>query len=111
MEAEKQLSNKNVYKEVNFNEKLIQDLQKPITGFLKNGGFKIDKELNYFSFDHMRACNLIKLYFFLKINKRLFNIPARSVISNCGTPTVKVSYFLDNHFKTIMQESWSYIKN
>ena len=32
------------------------------------------------------------------------------MISNCGTPTEKASEFLDSHLKTIMQESWSYIK-
>ena len=42
MEAEKQLSDKNVYKDVNFNEKLIQDLaetRNKIFRNLKNGGF------------------------------------------------------------------------
>ena len=33
------------------------------------------------------------------------------MISNCGAPTEKVSEFLDSHLKTIMQESWSYIKD
>ena len=33
------------------------------------------------------------------------------MISNCGTPTEKASEFLDSHLKTIMQESWSYIKD
>ena len=33
------------------------------------------------------------------------------MISNCGTPTEKVSEVLDSHLKTIIQESWSYIKN
>ena len=48
MEAEKQLSDKNVYKEVKFNEKLIQDLTKAsnkIFRNLRNGGFRTDKEL------------------------------------------------------------------
>ena len=33
------------------------------------------------------------------------------MISNCGTPTEKASEFLDSHLKTIMQESWSHIKD
>ena len=48
MEAEKQLSDKNVYKEVKFNEKLIQDLTETsnkIFRNLNNGGFITDKEL------------------------------------------------------------------
>ena len=48
MEAEKQLSDENVCKEVEFNEKLIQDLTEisnKIFGNLRNGGFVTDKEL------------------------------------------------------------------
>ena len=70
---------------------------------VNNGGFITDKELKYFSFDHKRVCNLIKLYFLPKIHKRLFNIPGRPVISNCGTPTEKASEFLDSHLKTIVR--------
>ena len=49
----KQLSNKNVYKEVNFNDKLIQDLTETSNKLFKsleNGVFMTDKELKYFSF-------------------------------------------------------------
>ena len=42
---------------------------------------------------------------------RLFNVPGRPVISNCGSPPEKVSELLDSHLKGIMQESWSYIKD
>ena len=52
-----------------------------------------------------------KMYLLPKIHKRLFNVSGRSVISNCGSPTEKVSEFLDSHFKKIMRESWSYIKD
>ena len=48
MEAEKQLSDKNVCKEVKFNEKLIQDLTEisnKIFRNLRNGGFITYKEL------------------------------------------------------------------
>ena len=51
------------------------------------------------------------MYLLPKIHKRLFNVPGRPVISNCGSPTEKVSEFLDSHLKGIMQESWSYIKD
>ena len=46
MKAEKQLSDKNVFKEVNFNDKLIQNLtgtSNKIFWNLKNGGFITDK--------------------------------------------------------------------
>ena len=38
-------------------------------------------------------------------------MPGRPVISNCGTPTEKISEFLDTQLKPIMQKSWSYIKD
>ena len=58
MEAEKQLSDKNVNKEVNFDGKLIQDLTETsnkIFRNLKKRGFIADKELKYFRFDYKRA--------------------------------------------------------
>ena len=67
---------KNVYKDVSFNEKLIQDLTKAsnkVFRNLKNRGFITDKELKYFSFGHKGACNLAELYFLPKIHKRLFS--------------------------------------
>ena len=67
--------------------------------------------MKYFSFDHEKACNLGKLYFLPKIHKRFFNVPDRPVISNCGTPAEKESEFFNSNLKTIMQESWSYVKD
>ena len=78
MEAEKQLSDKNVYKDVKFNEELTQDrteISNKIFRNLTNRGFRTDKELKYFSFDHKRAYNLGKLCLLPKIHKRLFNVP------------------------------------
>ena len=77
MEAEMQLSNKNVYKEVNFNENLIHNVTETsnkIFRKLQKGGFITDKDPKYFSFDHKRACNLGKLYFLPKIRyfKKVF---------------------------------------
>ena len=46
-----------------------------------------------------------------KINKRLYDVPGKPVISNCGTPTEKVSESLDHHFKPVMQEGESYTKD
>ena len=109
MEAEKQLSDKMVYK-----EEFIQDLTETgnkIFRNLRNGGFITDKELKFLSLDYKRACNLGKLHLFPKIQKRLFNVPDRPVSSNCGTTTEKASEFLDSHLKTIMLENWSYIKD
>ena len=51
------------------------------------------------------------MYLLPKIHKRLGNVPGRPVISNCGTPTEKVSEFLDYHLKPVMQSAKSYIKD
>ena len=51
------------------------------------------------------------MYLLPKIHKRLFNVPGRPVILNSGSPTEKVSKFLDSHLKDIIQESWCYIKD
>ena len=41
----------------------------------------------------------------------MLNISDRSVISNYGTPTKKVSEFLDSHLQHIMRKGLSYIKD
>ena len=101
-EAEKQLKDQNVCKDVDFTKKILQDL------FTKG---KIDeKQLKYFTCEYKKSCNLGKLYLLPKIHKRLHDVPGRPVISNCGTPTEKMLEFLDTQLKSIMQKSWSYIK-
>ena len=69
-----------------------------------------EKELKYFTYSFKKATNLGKLYFLPKIHKGLSSVPGRPVISNCGTPTEKISEYLDHILKPVMQESWSYIK-
>ena len=70
-----------------------------------------EKYLKYFTYNNKNATTLGKLYFLPKIHKRLFNVPGRPVISNCGTPTEKVSEYLDFCLKPIMQNGWSYVKD
>ena len=70
---------------------------------LRRKGVILEKELKYFSFKYKKATNLGKLFLLPKIHKRLKNVPSRSVISNCGTPTEKASEFLDHHLKSVMQ--------
>ena len=67
--------------------------------------------MKYFTYEYKKACILGKLYLLPKIHKRLFNVPGRLVISNCGTPTEKVSEFLDHHRKPVMQRGLSYIRD
>ena len=51
------------------------------------------------------------MYLLPKIHKRLYNVPGRSVISNCGTPTEKASEFLDHHSQPVMISGKSYVKD
>ena len=69
------------------------------------------KQLKYFIYEYKQTCNLGKLYLLPKIHKRLHDVPGTPVISNCGTPTEKISEFLDMQLKPIMQKSWSYSKD
>ena len=70
--------------------------------------------MKYFTIDFKKAANLScikgKLYLLVKIHKRLFEVPGRPVISNCGSPT-EVSEFLDSELKSVMQEGCSYLKD
>ena len=78
---------------------------------LRSKGFISEKELKYFTYEYKKVCNLGKLYLLPKIHKRFFNVPGRPVISNCGTPTEKVSEFLDYHLKPFMRNGLSYIRD
>ena len=113
-EAEKQLKDQNVYKDVDFTEKILQDLEESSNKMLrslKTKGKIDEKQLKYFTYEYKKTCNLGKLYLLPKIHKRMDDVSGRPVISNCGTPTEKISEFLDTQLKPIMQKSWSYIKD
>ena len=113
-EAEKQLVDKNVYKGISFSDKILCHLVETSNKMylnIKRKGSISEKEMKYFLHDYKNASNLGKLYFPPKIHKRLFDVPGRPVISNCGTPTEKTSEFLDYHLKPVMQSIWSYIKD
>ena len=107
-EAEKQLNDTNVYTDVCFNEKLLQELVGTSNKLFQN--LKAKGKI-YFTYQYKKVTNLGKLYILPKIHKRLANVPGRSVISNCGTPTEKASEFLDHHLKLVMQKGKSYIKH
>ena len=73
-EAEKQLNNKSVYKNVIFKEKILQDLAETSNNIFKSlrGKGKItEKQLKYFTIAHKKAMNLGKMYVLPKIHKRL----------------------------------------
>ena len=93
MEAEKQLKDRKVYQEVRFSQNILTDLAEKSNIIFKNlrrKGVILEKERKYFCFEYKKATNLGKLYLLPKIHKRLRNVPGRSVISNCGTPTEKL---------------------
>ena len=78
---------------------------------LKLKGHITARELEYFSYELNKSCNLRKLDLLPKIHKSLENVPGRPLISNCGTPVEKVSEFLNHHLKPVMQSGKSYIKD
>ena len=69
-----------------------------------------EKELKYFSYNFNTSC-LAEMYLLPKIYKRLNDVPGRPVISNCDTPTEKLSGFLDHHLQPIMKAGKFYIKD
>ena len=44
-----------------------------------------------------------RFYLLPKIHKRLVDVPERLVVSNCGTPTEKISEFVDFHLQPIVK--------
>ena len=114
VDAEKQLRDKNIYQDVNFRDRILRDLvdkSNKIFRSLKSQGKITEKELKYITYEYQKATNLRKMYLLPKIHKRLSNVPGRPVILNCGTPTEKVSEFLDFQLKPVMQSSKSCIKD
>ena len=103
-----------MYQEVHFKKQMLSNLVDTSNDFfrgLKTKGFIAEKELKYFTYEYKKACNLGKMYLPPKIHKRLSDVPARPVISNCGMPTEKVSEFLDYELKPVMQKGKSYIRD
>ena len=70
-----------------------------------------EKELKYLSYNFKNTSCLGKIYLLPEIHKRLNDVSGRPVISNCGTPTEKVSEFLDHHLQPITKAGKSYIKD
>ena len=113
-ETEIQLSNQNVYKIVEFKDKILTELVEKSNHFVKSlkaNCIISEKELQYFTYKYKKTTSLGKMYLLPKIHKRLYDVPGKPVISNCGTPTEKVSEFLDHHLKPVMQAGESYIKD
>ena len=109
-EANKQLEDKTVYKDINFKKTILANLVDESNRIFKGlytRKFIMEKELKYFSYDFKKTTNLGKLYLLPKIHKRLCNIHGKPLISNYRTPTENGSAFLDFHLKPLMQSGWS----
>ena len=96
-EAEKQLSDKNVYQEVQFKKQMLSNLvdasNKFLRGLKPNRFIAEVKELKYFTYEYNKVCNLGKMYLLPKIHKSLSDVSGRPVISNCEMPTKKYQNF------------------
>ena len=91
LEAEKQLSDTNVYESVDFKEKLLKDLVESSSNIilnLKRKGLISQKELKYFTYEFKKSTNLGKIYLLSKIHKRLSDVGGKAVIGD----TWKASY-------------------
>ena len=111
-EASNQLKDESNYKNMKFKDKILQDLAKKNNSIfkgLKQKGKITEKQLKYFTIKHKKATNLGKMYLLPKIHKKLYDVPARLVMSNCERPTEKASEFLDYLLMEVMQNS--YIKD
>ena len=113
-EAERQLSDSSIYKEVKGTEKDLVDLvdkSNKIFANLERRNIIQEKEKNYFRFNFKKDTNVGKFSLLPKIHKTLSKVPGRPVISNCGMPAEKISEFLDHHLKPPMKQGESYIKD
>ena len=107
-EVTKQLEDKEVYMEVpNDSSALVSTIFKSLEKIRKRGDFSLGT-LNYF---FVKDPKFAKFYLLPKIHKRLYNVPGRPVISNCGFYAENISSFLDFHLQPLAQKVKPYIKD
>ena len=107
-EAEKQLSDREVYKEVsNDAAALLKIINTVIAKITKRG------DLNRNNLDHflIKDRKFSRLYLLPKIHKRSHNVSGRPVRSNSGYYTENTSSFLDHHLPPLPQAVKSYIND
>ena len=99
-EACKQLEDKEVYMEVpNDSGALVSNIFKSLEKIRKRGDLSL-ATLNYFL---VKDPKFARFYLLPKIHKRLYDVPRRPVISNCGFYTENISSFLDFHLQPLVQ--------
>ena len=104
MAAKKQLSCKENYEEVSSDPFL---LIKTINKIRRRGNIS-SNILDCFDVENPKFG---RFYLLPKIHKRMYNIPGRPAISNCGFYTGNISAFLDHQLKPIAMQAKSYIKD
>ena len=86
-EAERQLNDSSIYKEVRVTEKdLVDSVDKSNKIFvdLERRNIIHEKEKNYFKFNFKKATSVGTFFLLPKIHKSLSKVPGRPVILNCG---------------------------
>ena len=107
-EAEKQLGDKEIYEEVcNDPEPLISTIHNAFEKIRLRGDLSADT-IKYFM---VKDPKFARFYLLPKIHKRLYDVPVRPAISNCGYYTENISSFLDFHLQALAREVKSYIKD
>ena len=108
-EADSQLGDENVYERLtDTGGKQLVDIIESCLLKIKVRGDIGNKTLDYFLINNP---GLGKFYLLPKIHKRLFSVPGRPLISNCGYYTENISAFLDHHLKPLAKAVKSFIKD
>ena len=107
-EAENQLGDTSIYEEVPNDAKPLMDIILNTLEKIRKRGDVCTDTLNYFL---IKDAKFARFYLLPKIHKRLYNVPGRPVISNCGYYTENISSFLDFHLQPIAKKVKSYIKD
>ena len=107
-EAYKQLNDERYYKVHQINR--LSDLAIQITTYLTNLYTKGDIDDTLYNYLNPTPPLRTPIFYLLpKIHKP--NIPGRPIISGCGSPTEKISKYLDHYLRPIVEKSNSYIKD
>ena len=104
--AENVPGNTNLYEEIPNNTKPFMNIILNTLENIHKRGDVCTDTLNYFKIQDVRFAR----FYLPKVHKRLFNVPGRPVISNCGWYAENISSFLDLYLQSIAKKFKSYIK-
>ena len=106
-EAKNQLGDTNICEEVPNDTKPLMNIILNTSEKICKRGHVFTDTLNYFL---IKDAKLARVFLLRKIYKRLYNVPGRPVISNCGYYTENISTVLDFDLQPIAKKVKSYIK-